>query len=417
MSKPTGADEPIVLALDHADDHDRQSIRSFLSRARCINSKDPGAPRPDHCSKIPPRIAHEKPPAKPAVGLRALWTRRLGVGVMDVAIGRGVFHPDGPLLSARQKARVVQRRSAGVRMNGNGDGKAVAISGPLGPACVVVGTDTGTLVALDGADSLKDITLDSKGACVTSMLVRKVLPFAGSDIVVGDSEGSLTVMCRQRAIYRKMGGAPVTCLDLQIGPDGEPEILAGDAEGSVTGYSAFELRWRSPVGGVVPHIGIYTYAVVEFTITQVLPLRPEGIGTDAVDCVVCCGHFAEAKIYYEGELIPPDDPVVVEDWIHRMAVGSLQSLDSTELVLCLMDSTVRCFKVAMRDSRGILDRVMEVDAAGASDEDIRKREILKAILTAADTGNNDPAMFADLRAPRAFEEEDGEIDEGFGNVR
>ncbi|KAJ3328490.1 hypothetical protein HDU76_009870 [Blyttiomyces sp. JEL0837] len=228
----------------------------------------------------------------------ALADLSAGVGglVMDIAIGRGVFYPDGfgagivrrghmehrqnepgeRLRRRERKRKRMEDSNGGGKKVASGDGEKVGddddddeedgfmdVDGETDVGeverkqlaervDVVVATDQGLLVALDPADAEEDIFFETRGSCVTVLKLQKLLEHTSCDIVTGDSEGSVSIITRQRTILQKPSQAPITCIVHRTNPDGEVEVITGDANGALMAFNVFDRLWRLQVGGVTP---------------------------------------------------------------------------------------------------------------------------------------------------------------------
>jgi hypothetical protein len=97
------------------------------------------------------------------------------------------------------------------------------------------------------------LIIETKGTCITALKLHALFPHTHNDIIVGDSEGTLNIISRQRSMFRRQGGAQITCLEVCAGSEeGLVVCVAGDAFGTLTGFDAFDTLWRLQVGGISP---------------------------------------------------------------------------------------------------------------------------------------------------------------------
>ncbi|KAI9357348.1 hypothetical protein DFJ73DRAFT_206000 [Zopfochytrium polystomum] len=118
---------------------------------------------------------------------------------------------------------------------------------------VVVSTDAGTLVVINAASAPEgDYWLETKGVCITALLTAKMTAHTISDMIVGDSEGTVYIISRLRVVFRCCTGAAITCLAVHTSSEHGPLVIAGDAKGSLTALSLTDRKWRAQVGGTRP---------------------------------------------------------------------------------------------------------------------------------------------------------------------
>ncbi|KAJ3107615.1 hypothetical protein HDU97_003609 [Phlyctochytrium planicorne] len=357
-----------------------------------------------------------------------LWSRKFDdIELTSVEIGAGVFYPDGPVYSAKQKAQKG-------RVDGNFWGSNMIRHQ------VLVSASNGTIIAVDPKDKDSDITIETRSACITSFLLKQLYPFTKCDIVCGDVDGCVVMMTRQRTLMRHNIGASISALHIL-----EPK---GDVDGNLSLFSELELKWRHQVGGIgadpmcsgifkpsdslprreqillsgedgyiyiLAHwkasefslSGLSKYAELDHEVTNIKKwTKPSD--TNLLDSVFCAGHFDHILLYRDGLVIMRLELV---DWALSFALGDVNADGQDELVVVLADSTVEVFTLSSSKNDGVANMNVEISE---SDESRRQQKIVEAI-TAASESDTPHQLLSNLD-PVELAEEEGEIDEEEGQI-
>ncbi|KAI9282022.1 hypothetical protein BC943DRAFT_281880, partial [Umbelopsis sp. AD052] len=75
-----------------------------------------------------------------------------------------------------------------------------------------------------------------------------VTGFNAMDLIVGDSDGTVTVFSRRQMLSKRIIGAAITHLEMYEDAIGGFEIISGGVDGIVTSFHPHDSRWRCNVG-------------------------------------------------------------------------------------------------------------------------------------------------------------------------
>ncbi|KAJ3416322.1 hypothetical protein HDV05_002262 [Chytridiales sp. JEL 0842] len=263
-------------------------------------SSTPSSTTPDTIPRLGPTPVEEMPKPRETVRAHTLFRRRLPNGETPtcVAVGRGLWYPDGPVYLTREGARRLRRKQRPVVESTSefGSGKGVSGGKQQGGALkggrgvgqgdagkkvkegrtlkeeeeawkkmmrekdkwkpkvhVVVGTEEGKVVDLHPADADKDILIDTKSASITSVHLTSFFPsITLSDICTADSEGQICIMSRQRTVLREGGsGSTVGSGWASLGKlaPGAPKGWEREEVGGVGGRCVCSIGERKDGGG------------------------------------------------------------------------------------------------------------------------------------------------------------------------
>jgi len=130
----------------------------------------------------------------------------------------------------------------------------MTVGNPFGsnaPAAnIIVGNEQGEVVILNEEKILA--TLDTKGGPIQSILLHDVTGFGDTDLITGDSNGTVTIFSRQQILSKTQVGAPVRCLDVFHDAVGDFEIMAGDSLGALTSFMPHSQLWKLNVADTAP---------------------------------------------------------------------------------------------------------------------------------------------------------------------
>ncbi|KAJ3211837.1 hypothetical protein HDU67_004218 [Dinochytrium kinnereticum] len=164
---------------------------------------------------------------------------------------------------------------------------------------VLVATDHGTVIAIDPITSEEDIVIETRCSCITGLLLKQLYPFSKCDVIVGDAEGSVVIMTRQRTLLRKSIGTPVFCLCIREG-DGDFELIVGDCEGNLSAFSNLEQTWKSQIGGVD---AIDTRYQSQRSIVCMLPVRFVDKDGFDMEFILVCDRSPRILFVFEGKAL------------------------------------------------------------------------------------------------------------------
>ncbi|KAI8882566.1 hypothetical protein K501DRAFT_323911 [Backusella circina FSU 941] len=86
---------------------------------------------------------------------------------------------------------------------------------------------------------------------------------------------------------------------------------------------------------------IYQWFRVGFSITSVIQFRPNSLGEDETDMVICTGHSNEVLIYQNGIQI---SHILTSEWPHAITLGDVNADGQDELVLGLLDKKIEVYQ-------------------------------------------------------------------------
>ncbi|KAK3715064.1 hypothetical protein QZH41_012133, partial [Actinostola sp. cb2023] len=117
--------------------------------------------------------------------------------------------------------------------------------------CVITGGDDGTIRVYTTKNNLKtwnfeEISkLESKGGPVQCLHLHNVTKFGSTDLIVGDSKGTLTIFSNEQILNRRiLSQGCITTLTVDVDYAGNLAIVVGDAEGGVTAMSPYGSLWK-----------------------------------------------------------------------------------------------------------------------------------------------------------------------------
>ena len=89
-------------------------------------------------------------------------------------------------------------------------------------------------------------SIDTKGGNITSIAVDRIAPNKASDIVVGNSDGLISIILNARHVFgRRNIGSPVNAVAVQAVKGSEALIVVGDTFGTVTALNLHgSVAWR-----------------------------------------------------------------------------------------------------------------------------------------------------------------------------
>ncbi|KAL1925391.1 uncharacterized protein VTP21DRAFT_274 [Calcarisporiella thermophila] len=126
---------------------------------------------------------------------------------------------------------------------------SLTIGSPFGleDEYIIVGNEGGrvSLVSPNIRNTpISDVTLETKGGPIQSLMLQDLTGFKQLDLVSGDSYGNVTLFSRSQILSRDFVGSPVTCLEKYCDTAGEFEIIVGDASGKLTSFRLHEQNWK-----------------------------------------------------------------------------------------------------------------------------------------------------------------------------
>ncbi|KAG2219679.1 hypothetical protein INT45_001851 [Circinella minor] len=111
---------------------------------------------------------------------------------------------------------------------------------------ILIGTTAGRVLILN-QDKPPEVLLETKGGSVQALQLYDLTGQRALDLVVGDSEGVITMFSRQQILSKQEIGTAVTTIDIFKDLDQGYEIIAGGMNGTVTGFQPHEIFWSLKV--------------------------------------------------------------------------------------------------------------------------------------------------------------------------
>lgn len=88
-------------------------------------------------------------------------------------------------------------------------------------------------------------SLETKGGPIQCMVIHDVTKFYSNDIVVGDSQGTLTVFCNEQILNRRsLSNHSIDCLLIEQDGTGLVSMVTSDSDGSVCAVRPYSDLWR-----------------------------------------------------------------------------------------------------------------------------------------------------------------------------
>lgn len=136
---------------------------------------------------------------------------------------------------------------------------SLAVGIPFGENAthLLLGGEDGVVRMYCGKDG-EARTLETKGGAVTGLLLYDIMRFGPNDVVVGDSQGHVSIFARSQLLSRaKLSGA-VTALAIHEDAAGNASVVAGDNCGSVTSLLPYDVQWRVRMtdDSLLPQLGL-----------------------------------------------------------------------------------------------------------------------------------------------------------------
>ncbi|KAK9768665.1 hypothetical protein K7432_000500 [Basidiobolus ranarum] len=109
-------------------------------------------------------------------------------------------------------------------------------------ADVILGTDTGNIIVINS--NKKDVILDTKADAIQTLLLHDVTRLGGSELLAGDSQGTIITFCREQILSKQSFGSSVKCLEVYFDALNGFEIVSGDVSGVITAFLPHWRLWR-----------------------------------------------------------------------------------------------------------------------------------------------------------------------------
>lgn len=90
--------------------------------------------------------------------------------------------------------------------------------------------------------------LDTKSGSIQSIVLYDVTGFNAVDLIVGDSDGTVTLFSRRQMLSKRLIGAAITHLEMYEDLTGGFEIISGGVDGIVTSFHPHDSLWRCNIG-------------------------------------------------------------------------------------------------------------------------------------------------------------------------
>ncbi|ORY04807.1 hypothetical protein K493DRAFT_311200 [Basidiobolus meristosporus CBS 931.73] len=110
-------------------------------------------------------------------------------------------------------------------------------------ADVILGTDTGNIIVINS--NKKDVVLDTKADAIQTLLLHDVTRLGGSELLAGDSQGTIITFCREQILSKQSFGSSVKCLEVYFDALNGFEVVSGDMTGVITAFLPHWRLWRT----------------------------------------------------------------------------------------------------------------------------------------------------------------------------
>ncbi|XP_013381513.1 uncharacterized protein LOC106152470 [Lingula anatina] len=124
---------------------------------------------------------------------------------------------------------------------------------------LVTGCEDGVIRIYDIAQIQRGInvkllhSLETKGGPIQALAVHDVTRFGATDLVVGDSRGSVTIFCQEQILSRShVSDHSIDCMQIQQDDTGHVAVVTGDSDGNVCALLPYSELWRIRARDHVP---------------------------------------------------------------------------------------------------------------------------------------------------------------------
>eukprot|EP01102_Stenamoeba_stenopodia_P004577 TRINITY_DN1487_c0_g1_i1.p1 TRINITY_DN1487_c0_g1~~TRINITY_DN1487_c0_g1_i1.p1 ORF type:complete len:385 (-),score=83.92 TRINITY_DN1487_c0_g1_i1:1209-2363(-) len=114
---------------------------------------------------------------------------------------------------------------------------------------LLVGTTDGKVRILEGQQNdahkqQQKEMLETKGSCVQALLLFDVAKFGSNDLLVGDSDGNITIFSDNEILSKFTLSNAVTSLEIDRDANNNYSIVAGDKSGVLASLKPHDLQWK-----------------------------------------------------------------------------------------------------------------------------------------------------------------------------
>ncbi|KAL0082969.1 hypothetical protein J3Q64DRAFT_1750930 [Phycomyces blakesleeanus] len=183
---------------------------------------------------------------------------------------------------------------------------------------VLVGTTAGRVLILNQTKPVEGL-LDTKGNSIQALKLHDLTGYGALDLVVGDSDGVVTLFSRQQILSKRELGSAVMQIEIYEDQAGGYEIIAGDMHGTLTSFQQHDALWKLNVAeesakvatlGIAGRRSPYIRCVLSTTLKDLSGLN--------VSCLLACDGWPFVHFVQEGEKIMT---LRVPSIIHSMCAG------------------------------------------------------------------------------------------------
>ncbi|KAI9027257.1 hypothetical protein CLU79DRAFT_833178 [Phycomyces nitens] len=194
---------------------------------------------------------------------------------------------------------------------------------------VLVGTTAGRVLILNQTKPVEGL-LDTKGNSIQALKLHDLTGYGALDLVVGDSDGVVTLFSRQQILSKRELGVAVMQIEIYEDQVGGYEIIAGDMHGTLTSFQQHDALWKLNIAEESAKLATLQTAgrrspYIRCVLSTTLK---DQFGLD-VSCLLVCDGWPLVHFVQEGEKIMT---LRVPSVIHSMCAGHFLTT-STERLL------------------------------------------------------------------------------------
>ncbi|CAO3624005.1 unnamed protein product [Cunninghamella echinulata] len=108
---------------------------------------------------------------------------------------------------------------------------------------ILIGTTSGRVLTMNQTKPVVDL-LETKGGYIQTLNLQYLTGYRAKDLIVGDSDGVVTLFSKQQMLTKRSMGAPISQVDIHDNLVGGYEIIVGDTSGVISSFQQHDLLWK-----------------------------------------------------------------------------------------------------------------------------------------------------------------------------
>ncbi|CAO3645732.1 unnamed protein product [Cunninghamella blakesleeana] len=108
---------------------------------------------------------------------------------------------------------------------------------------ILIGTTSGRVLTMNQTKSVVDF-LETKGGSIQTLNLQYLTGYRAKDLIVGDSDGVVTLFSKQQMLTKRSMGAPISQINIHDNLVDGYEIIVGDTSGVISSFQQHDLLWK-----------------------------------------------------------------------------------------------------------------------------------------------------------------------------